>query len=176
MPTETSTKILVSKYPKYQSLLTMTSQPPVLDVIEISADITNNITIDTPLLAEDAEIPNKSIDSILNNSNSTTAEKYKKERKNEKISINLHSTDNKNDDAIKRTIEHGAEIVFKNDRYTTPVTFEFYPAKRTNQINVFESHKKVFAAMKMMDNTTKIITKKEQSSTTQTPFQRDKHI
>ena len=110
----------------------MTSQPPVLDAMEISADITNNITIETPLLAEDAEIPNKSIDSILNNSNLTTVEKYKKERKNEKISINLHSTDNNHDDAIKRTIEHGAEIVFKNDKYTTPVTFEFYPTKRTN--------------------------------------------
>ena len=77
-----------------------------------------------------------------------------------KNSINLHSTDNKNADAIKRKIEHGAEIVFKNDRYITPVIFEFYPAKRTNQINVFESQKKVFTAMKMMDNTTNIITKK----------------
>ena len=154
----------------------MTSQPPVLDAMDISVEITNNTTIDTPLLAEDTKIPNELTDSILNNPNPTTAEKNKKERKNEKISINLHSTDNKNDDAIKRTIEHGAEIVFKSDRCTTLVTFEFYPAKRTDQINVFESHKKVFAAMKMMDNTTKIITKKEQSSTTQTPFQRDKHI
>ena len=138
----------------------MTSQPPVLDVIDISADIMNNITIDNPLLAEDAETPNKPTDSILDNPNLTTAEKNKKERRNEKMSINVHSTDNKNDDAIKRTIEHGAEIVFKNKRYTIPVTFEFYPVKRTNQINIFKSHKKVFAAIKMMDNTTKIITKK----------------
>ena len=138
----------------------MTSQPPVLDAMDISAETTTNITIDTQLLPEDTETPNESIDSILNDPNAPKAEKNKKERKNENISINLHSTDNKNDDAITRTIEHGAEIVFKNDRYTTPVTFEFYPAKRTNQINVFESHKKVFAAMKMMDNTTKIITKK----------------
>ena len=138
----------------------MTSQPPVLDAMEISTGITNNITIDTPLLAEDTETPNEPIGSIFNNPNATTAEKIKKERKNENISINLHPTNSKHDDAIKKTIEHGAEIVFKNDRYTTPVTFEFYPAKRTNQINVFESHKKVFAAMKMMDNTTKIITKK----------------
>ena len=138
----------------------MTSQPPVLDAMEISTDITNNITIDTPLLAEDAETPKEPIDSILNNPNSTTAEKNKKERMNEKISINLHSTDNKHDDDIKRTNEHGVEIVFNNDRYTTPVTFEFYPVKRTNQINVFESHKKVSATMKLMDNTTKIITQK----------------
>ena len=153
----------------------MTSQPPVLDAMDISTETTTNITIDTPPLPEDAETPKESIDSILNNPNATTAEKNKKERKNENISINLHSTDNKNDDAITRTIEHGAEIVFKNDRYTTPVTFEFYPAKRTNQINVFESHKKVFAAMKMIDNTTKIITKKEKLSTIQTPSQRDKY-
>ena len=114
----------------------MTSQPPVLDTMEISADITNNITIDTPLLVEDAETPNEPIDSILNNPNATTAEKIKKERKNENISINLHSTDNKNDDAIKRTIEHGAEIVFKNVRYTTPVTFEFYPAIKLTYLRV----------------------------------------
>ena len=79
--------------------------------------------------------------------------------RNEEISMNLHCTDNKNANALKIMIEHGAEIVFKNDRYTTPVTFEFCPAKRTNQINVFESHTKVFASIKMMDNTTNIIIK-----------------
>ena len=101
----------------------MTSQPPVLDAMDISAETTTNITIDTPLLAKDAETPKESIDSILNNPNATTAEKNKKERRNTKISINLHSTNNKNADTIKRTIEHGAEIEFKYDRYITPVTF-----------------------------------------------------
>ena len=101
----------------------MTSQPPVLDAMDISTDITNIITIDTPLFAEGTETPNEPIDSTLSNPNPTTAEKNKKERRNEKISINLHSTDNKNDDAIKITMEHGTEIVFKNDKYTTPVTF-----------------------------------------------------
>ena len=113
-----------------------------------------------PPFAEDAETPKESTDSTPTKPNTTTAEKNGKECRNKEISINLHSNDNNNADTIKRTIEHGAEIVFKNDRYITPVTFEFYPAKKTNQINVFESHKKVFAAMKMMDNTTKIITKK----------------
>ena len=75
--------------------------------------------------------------------------------------MNLHCTDNKNANAIKIMIEHGAEIVFKNDRYTTTVTFEFYPAKRTNLINVFESHTKVFASIKMMDNTTNNIIKRK---------------
>ena len=138
----------------------MTSQPPVLDAMNISTEITNITTIDTPLFAEGAETPNEPTDITLNNPNPTTAEKNKKERRNEKMSINLHSANNNYADAIKRTIEHGAEIVFKNNTYTTLVTIEFYPTKITNQINVFESHKKVFAAMKMMNNTTKIIRKK----------------
>ena len=69
-----------------------------------------------------------------------------------------------------------AEIVLKNVRYTIPVTFEFYLAKKTNQINIFESHKKVFAAMKTMDNTTNIITKKEKLLTILTLSQKDKYI
>jgi len=144
--------------------------------MDISTESTTGTAIDTPLFVEDAETSNEPSDSTPNKSNPTTAAKNKKERRNEEISINLHSTDNKKADAIKRTIEHGAEIVFKNDIYTIPVTFEFYPAKRPNQINVFESHKKVFATTKMMDNTTKIITKKEKLSTIQTPSQRDKYI
>ena len=75
-----------------------------------------------------------------------------------------------------RKIEHGTEIVFKNEIYTTSVTFELYSAKKTNHINIFESHKKVFATMKMIDNTIKIITKKEKFPTVQTSYQKDKHI
>ena len=58
----------------------MTSQPPVLDAMEISTDITNNITTDTPLLAEDAETPNEPIDSTLTKPNPTTAEKNEKSK------------------------------------------------------------------------------------------------
>ena len=60
-----------------------------------------------------------------------------------------------------RNVKYGLEIVFKIDRYTTPITFEFAPERKTYQINVFESHNKVFTAMKMMHNTTKIIANKE---------------
>ena len=59
-----------------------------------------------------------------------------------------------------RKIEHELEIVFKNGKYTTLVTFEFVLERKPNQIHVFESHKMVFTTMKMMDNTTNIITKK----------------
>ena len=138
----------------------MTSQPPVLDAMDISNEITTETTNNTPLFAEDAEISNELTDSTPNKSNSTTAAKNKNKRRKDVISINLHFTDNKKVNAIKKTIEYGAEIVFKNHSYTTPVAFEFYSAKTTNRINVFESHKKVFAVMKMIDNTTNIITKK----------------
>ena len=59
----------------------MTSQPPVLDAMDISAETTTNTTIDTQPLPEDTETPNESIDSILNDPNAPKAEKNKKERK-----------------------------------------------------------------------------------------------
>ena len=56
-----------------------------------------------------------------------------------------------------RRIEHGSEIVFSNNRYTTPVSFEFASEKNSQYLNVFASHKKVFVAMKIADTSTKII-------------------
>ena len=75
-----------------------------------------------------------------------------------------------------RKISHGAKIVLQNNRYTTPVTFEFVPARKMNQSNVFESYKKVFAVIKMIDNTTKIITKKGKLSNIPNPSLKDKNI
>ena len=90
-----------------------------------------------------------------------TAEKNIKEGKNEDIFVNLHPSENmKHESALMRKIEHGAEILSKNNKYITPVTFEFALIMKKNQINLFESHKKVFTTMKMMDNTTPIIIKK----------------
>lgn len=43
-----------------------------------------------------------------------------------------------------RKVKYGLEIVFKIDRYATPITFKFVSERKTNQINVFESHNKVF--------------------------------
>ena len=55
-------------------------------------------------------------------------------------------------------IEHVAEIVFKNDQFTTSGIFEFTSNKDSNDLNVYENYKKVFAAMKFIDYTNKIIT------------------
>ena len=73
----------------------MTSQPPVLDAIDISNEITTDTANNTPLFAEDEEISNEPTDSTPNKSNSTTAAKNKNERRKDDISINLHSTNNK---------------------------------------------------------------------------------
>ena len=59
---------------------------------------------------------------------------------------------------IIRYIEYGTEIVFKNDQYITLVTFEFYPNKDSNNLNVYENLKKVFAAMESVDFTSKVVT------------------
>ena len=153
----------------------MTSKPPVLDAMDFSTENTNDITINIFLLtvATSSE-PN---DNIPEEPTPTTAEKHEKERKSEKSFVNLHSSNTtKTKNSIMRTVEHGAKIVFKNNRYIILVTFEFYSTKKTNQINVFESHKKVFAAIKMMNNTTNIITKKKKFSSIQTLSQKDKHI
>ena len=63
-----------------------------------------------------------------------------------------------------RRIEHRSEIVFSNNRYTTPVSFEFAPEKNSQYLNAFASHKKVFIAMKIADTSTKIISNDPQES------------
>ena len=155
----------------------MTSKPPVLDAMDFSTENTNDITINISLLTGNVATSSGPNDNIPEEPTPTTAEKHKKERKSEKSFVNLHSSNTtKTKNSIMRTVEHGAKIVFKNNRYIILVTFEFYSTKKTNQINVFESHKKVFAAIKMMNNTTNIITKKEKFSSIQTLSQKDKHI
>ena len=56
-----------------------------------------------------------------------------------------------------RIFEHGSEIVFSNNRYTTPVSFEFAPDKNSTYLNIFASLKKVFIVMKIADTSTKLI-------------------
>ena len=95
----------------------MTAQTHDLDTIDLSTEITTANTIDTPLFAKIAESPPEPNDIIPKEPTPTTAEKNKKERKSEEMFVNLHSCDtNKNESTIMRTIEHGAEIVFKNNR------------------------------------------------------------
>ena len=52
-----------------------------------------------------------------------------------------------------RQIKHGSEIVFSINKYTTPVTFAFNPEKKSTTLNVFESHKRVFITIKIVDDT-----------------------
>ena len=57
--------------------------------------------------------------------------------------VNFHNSKTiKYESENMRKIEYGKEIMLKNDKYTAPITFEFTPERKTNQINVFESHKK----------------------------------
>ena len=115
--TQTSTNTLLSKYPKDQYIPMMTAQTHDLVTIDLSTDITTANTIDTPLFVKNAESPPEPNDIIPKEPTPTTAEKNKKERKSEKMFVNLHSCDtNKNESTIMRTIEHGEEIVFKNNR------------------------------------------------------------
>lgn len=57
-----------------------------------------------------------------------------------------------------RIIKHGADITFKNNKYTTPITFEFTVSRDNKKVNIFDRHKNIFEAMKLVDNSTKMIT------------------
>ena len=54
-------------------------------------------------------------------------------------------------------MERGTEIELKNNKYLTPVIFEFVIRRSSNRINIYERHKKLFVATKLVDNTTAII-------------------
>jgi len=56
-----------------------------------------------------------------------------------------------------KKIEHGVDITSKNNKYTTPISFEF-TVSRNKQVNIFDRHQKIFEATKLVDNSTKMIT------------------
>ena len=100
----------------------MISQLSDPDIIDFSEEITKDITIGNPLFTEDTEPPPEPNATISKESARTTAEKDKKS-KSEEIFVNLHPSNIiKHESAIMRKIEHGSEIIFKNKKYTTPVT------------------------------------------------------
>ena len=106
----------------------------------------------------------------------TTAKKDKKKGKVEEMVLNLHPSNTvKHKSAIMRDVQYEAEIVFKNDKYIIPVTFELSPERKTNQIIVFESHRKVFTATKMIDNINMILTEKKSFLSTLSPLPRDEN-
>ena len=77
--------------------------------------------------------------------------------KTKEFEVSYHDAEKMTNNDYDRRIEHGSEIVFSNNQYTTPVSFEFSPEKNSQYLNVFASHKKVFIAMKIADASTKLI-------------------
>ena len=63
-----------------------------------------------------------------------------------------------NEKKFLKKIEHGLDITFNNNKYTTPITFEFTDGRDNIQDNIFNRHKKIFATIKLVDNSTKMIT------------------
>ena len=57
-----------------------------------------------------------------------------------------------------RNIEHGVDITFKNNTYITSITFEFTVGRDNKQVNIFDRHKKISEAKKLVNNSTKMIT------------------
>ena len=72
----------------------------------------------------------------------TTQDQNKGKRTKFEVSYN-NSEKITNNDYDKR-IEYGPKIVFSNNRYTTPMSFEFAPEKKSPYLNIFASHKKLF--------------------------------
>ena len=57
-----------------------------------------------------------------------------------------------------REIEYGEYFTFKNNKYTIPITFEFTADHDNKQANIYDRHKKIFEVMKLVENSTKMIT------------------
>ena len=64
-----------------------------------------------------------------------------------------NTTDSTNDPSTtyERHIVHAAEIKFINDRYITPVTVEFGSTESDISVNLPVNHRKLFAALKLLD-------------------------
>ena len=56
-----------------------------------------------------------------------------------------------------KKIDHRTTM-FKNFKFTTPITFEFTPDKESNQVNMFEKYKTIFIEMKNIDPNIEVIT------------------
>ena len=58
---------------------------------------------------------------------------------------------------LMRKIKHGVDIIFKDNKYTTPIAFEFTVGRDNKQVNIFDHHKKIFVVIKLVDTSTKMI-------------------
>ena len=59
---------------------------------------------------------------------------------------------------LMRNIKHGVGITFKNNKYTTPISCEFTIGRDNKKGNIFDRHKKILEAMKLVNISTKTIT------------------
>ena len=59
---------------------------------------------------------------------------------------------------LTRKLKHGVDITFKDNKYTAPITFQFTVRRNNKQANIFDRHKKIFEAMKLLDKSTNTIT------------------
>ena len=62
------------------------------------------------------------------------------------------------EETFLKNIEHRTEIVFKINKYTIPVILQFIVIRYFSKINVFDRNKNIFEVMKLVDNTTVMIT------------------
>ena len=116
-----------------------------------NATITNN---EPPEVVE--TIMKFSTEKNLTEDSKSTTKGKNKEKKTE-LDVFYNDAEKMTNNDYDRRIGYGFEIVFSNSCYTTPVSFEFAPEKNSQYLNVFESHKKIFIAIKIADASTKVI-------------------
>ena len=125
----------VSKYQSYQKILIMTENSSNSSEIEISSLIPNNTTI---INKDTVDIAGTHMEPIAEE-NPTNDTKLTSHVQNESKQVDFEVSYN---DAEKmnvynifdRRIEHGSEIIFSYNHYTTLVTFEFAPEKNPTYI------------------------------------------
>ena len=54
-------------------------------------------------------------------------------------------------------VAHAAEVKYENNRYITPVNVEFGSTESDNTVNIASKHRKLFATIKRLDPSSKII-------------------
>ena len=67
---------------------------------------------------------------------------------------------------ILRTIEHGVEFTFENNKYIIPITFEFTVSRDNKHVNIYDRYKKIFEAMELVLNSTKSLQRQVKISST----------
>ena len=113
------------------------------------------VTNNEPLYVVDTIMESSTEENSAEDPKSTT--KGQEKGKKTEFEVSYNDAEKMTNSDCDRWIEHGSEIVFSNNHYTTPVSFEFVPEKHSQYLNVFAIHKKVFTAMKIVDTSTKVI-------------------